>query len=286
MNLDQAVGSMLGLAVGDALGCTLEFTKRTPNDTLHTEIIGGGEFDMAVGSYTDDTCMAMALANSLIEKKCFDPQSIMSEFTFWYRDGKYAPSGKCDDIGITTSNALQHWETNKLYPYAGRTEINSSGNGGVMRLAPVVIWNRNLYDNAIVDAVRQSMLTHSSENCVRYAQVLGAILWKGKLEPDYIPGFQLCDLPPDNDWPDAGGDVMSAMKAAVWAVRGTSTFEDALIKAVNLGGDSDTVGAIAGQIAGRIYGASAFPKRWIDTLINEKEIRSLATQLFNNAPKH
>ena len=78
---------------------------------------------------------------------------------------------------------------------------------------------------------------------------------------------------------------MSAMKAAVWAVQGAVTFEDALVRAVNLGGDSDTVGAIAGQIAGRIYGASTFPKRWIKALINEKEIRSLATQLFNNAPK-
>ena len=285
MNLDQAMGSMLGLAIGDALGCTLEFTTRSSRDALHTEIIGGGPFGMAAGSYTDDTCMAMALANSLIERECFDPKAVMSEFTLWYRDGKYSPSGECDDIGMTTRNALQQWETNRSYPYAGLTEVNTSGNGGVMRLAPIVIWNRHMYDNAIVDSVRQSMLTHSSENCIRYAQMMGAILWKGKLNPDHIPSFHLCNLSPDDEWPEAGGDVMSAMRAAVWAVQGATTFEDALIRAVNLGGDSDTVGAIAGQIAGRLYGASLFPKRWLEALINEKEIRSLATQLFNTAPK-
>ena len=115
--------------------------------------------------------------------------------------------------------------------------------------------------------------------------MMGAILWKGKLSPDHIPSFHLCNLSPDDEWPEAGGDVMSAMRAAVWAVQGATTFEDALIRAVNLGGDSDTVGAIAGQIAGRIYGASSFPKRWLKALINEKEIRKLATQLFEKSPK-
>ena len=96
--------------------------------------------------------------------------------------------------------------------------------------------------------------------------------------------MEMCALAPSDNWPHAGGDVMSATKAAVWAVNGSSTFEEAVVKAVNLGGDSDTVGAIAGQMAGRIYGASSFPKRWLKALINEKEIRNLATQLFKNSP--
>lgn len=285
MNLDEAVGSFLGLAIGDALGCTLEFTNRTPNDRLHTEILGGGPFGVGKGSYTDDTCMAMALATSLLEENSFNALAIMNEFRLWYREGKYSPSGRCDDIGVTTSRAIQHWETNQAYPYSGRTEINTSGNGGVMRLAPIVIWNRHIYEDALVDAVRQSMLTHASENCVRYAQALAAILWNGSLDPEKVHGMDLCALASDENWPHAGGDVMSAVKAAVWAVRGAYSFEDAVIRAVNLGGDSDTVGAIAGQIAGRIFGASTFPARWIEALKNETEIRRLATALFNEAPK-
>ena len=82
MNLDQAIGSFLGLAIGDALGCTLEFTKRKPEDKMHTEIIGGGHFAVAPGSYTDDTCMAMAMATSLLKEKSFNAISIMQEFVF------------------------------------------------------------------------------------------------------------------------------------------------------------------------------------------------------------
>ena len=284
MNLDQAIGSFLGLAIGDALGCTLEFTKRKPEDKMHTEIIGGGPFAVAPGSYTDDTCMAMAMATSLLKEKSFNAISIMQEFVFWYRDGKYSPSGQCDDIGATTSQALRQWETSQSYPYSGRTEEDTSGNGGVMRLAPIIIWHRHIYENAMVDAVRQSLLTHASENCVRYAQALASILWNGSTDPKKVYGMEMCALAPSDNWPHAGGDVMSATKAAVWAVNGSSTFEEAVLKAVNLGGDSDTVGAIAGQIAGRIYGASSFPKRWLKALINEKEIRNLAIQLFKNSP--
>lgn len=284
MNLDEAVGSFLGLAIGDALGCTLEFTDRTPDDHLHTEILGGGPFGVEKGSYTDDTCMAMALATSLLEENTFNALAIMNEFRVWYREGKYSPSGRCDDIGMTTSLAIQHWEANQTHPYSGRTEINTSGNGGVMRLAPIVIWNRHVYENALVDAVRQSMLTHASENCVRYAQALAAILWSGSLDHTKVHGIGLCASAPNDNWPHAGGDVMSAVKAAVWAVRGATSFEDAVIRAVNLGGDSDTVGAIAGQIAGRVFGASTFPARWIEALKNATEIRRLATTLFNEAP--
>jgi len=285
MNLDQAIGSFLGLAIGDALGCTLEFTTRTPKDELHTEIIGGGPFAVAPGSYTDDTCMAMAMANSLLQENEFNALSIMSEFQVWYREGKYSPSGRCDDIGMTTSQAIQQWEINQSYPYSGRTEVDTSGNGGVMRLAPIIIWHRHTYEDALVDAVRQSLLTHASENCVRYAQALAAILWTGNIDPAKVHGMELCALPPNETWPNAGGDVMSAVKAAVWSVEGSSNFEEAIIRAVNLGGDSDTVGAIAGQIAGRIYGATQIPKRWTERLIGEENIRNLATRLFEEAPR-
>ena len=184
---------------------------------------------------------------------------------------------------MTTQSAIKRWEKNQDFPYAGRVESNTSGNGGVMRLAPVVIWNRLVYEDALVDAVRQSMLTHASEFCVRYAQALAAILWTGSTTTNYVSHSRMCEVPPDESWPHAGGDVMSATRAAVWAVDTTSNFEEALIKAVNLGGDSDTVGAITGQIAGRIYGVTAIPDRWLKKLKLREDIRSLAISLFNQS---
>ena len=284
ISISKAVGSFLGLAVGDALGSTLEFTKRTSSSPLHTEILGGGPFKISPGSHTDDTCMAMAMATSLLERNCFDPVHVMDEFLKWYKQGKYSPSGKCDDIGNTVKEALLTWDGDRLTPFCGRTEEYKSGNGGIMRLAPIIIWNRNSSQNALIYAVLQSMLTHSSEYCIQYAKLLASILWHGTLDPKVIEDLQLLDLPKGANWPTAGGDVMSSMKAAVWSIRTTATFEDAVIKAVNLGGDSDTVGAITGQIAGRIYGHEAIPNRWKDTLIAREQIETLASRLYEMAP--
>ena len=286
MRQDKARGTLLGLAVGDALGSTLEFSRPTPDSPLHTEIVGGGPFKISPGAHTDDTCMAMAMATSLLERNGFDPVHLMDEFIQWYRGGKYSVSGKCDDIGNTVKEALEKWERERVTPFCGNIENKASGNGAIMRLAPIVIWNRHSSQNALIYAVLQSMLTHSSALCIKYAKLLASILWNGTLDPRTIEDLNLVKLPEDETWPRyPWGDVMSSMKAAVWAVRTTTTFEDALIKAVNLGGDSDSVGAITGQIAGMIYGSVGIPGRWKDALIAGDQIEALAEDLFQNAPE-
>lgn len=282
MTLDQAKGALLGMAIGDALGTTLEFSKPTDDDVLHTEIIGGGPFALPAGTFTDDTSMAIAMATSMVNKRKFDPIDIQEEFWAWYLEGKHSPEGSCFDIGNATSNALNEWSCNFLKPYAGSVEADTSGNGGIMRLAPAVILNHRDRDNALTDAVRSSLLTHASDECVMYAQAMGKVLWQGNFEG-------VGDLPVptkfgDNGNPYSGGYVAETFSAASHAVMTTDSFEGAVVTAVNYRYDADTTGAVAGQIAGRFFGLSGIPQRWLDALLWRDKIEELATQLWEIAP--
>lgn len=286
MSLDQAKGMFVGLAVGDALGTTLEFSIPRKGDSLHTEIIGEGPFNLPPGTFTDDTSMAIALATSLINKKEFQPIDIMNEFSEWYHRGKHSPHGKCFDIGMTTLQALTKGEVDKLRPYCGSAAENSSGNGNIMRLAPIVIFNRSNYDNCLVDAVRQSMITHASNECCRVAQSMAAALYYGELS-NKIHGFEYSEIFTTDEYnqPHSGGYIRETYSAACWAIRETNCFEDALIKVVNLGFDADTTGAVTGQLAGRLYGLQGIPKRWLDKLKWRAQIEDMATNLYSIGQK-
>ena len=187
-------------------------------------IIGGGCFDLKAGTILT-TRVALALANSLL-KKCLDPVHLMDEFLAWYEDGKYSPTGDFIDIGITVKTALSRWKNDRYSPFCGPQGEYSSGNGSVMRLCPIIIWQRHSHENALVDAVIQSMLTHSSNNCIRHSQIFASVLWHGSLDTKIIDGLNMLLLPESETWPSANGDVMSSLKAAIWAVRTTSNFKE------------------------------------------------------------
>jgi ADP-ribosyl-[dinitrogen reductase] hydrolase len=128
-------GSLLGLAVGDALGTTLEFKPPGTFPPL-TDMVGGGPFHLEPGQWTDDTSMALCLAESLIERQGFDPVDQLERYLRWYRQGHLSSNGRCFDIGTTVQTALHRFEhTHK--PYCGPTDPMSAGNGSLMRLAPV-----------------------------------------------------------------------------------------------------------------------------------------------------
>ena len=132
---DRFLGCLVGLATGDALGTTLEFTPYEEAQTSPvTDIVGGGPFNLPVGCWTDDTSMALCIADSLIEKKDFDGFDIMSKFVKWYREGYNSSTGYCFDIGMTIARAIRHFETTKN-PYYN--DVNAAGNGVIMRLAPI-----------------------------------------------------------------------------------------------------------------------------------------------------
>ena len=286
INIDQAKGMLLGMAVGDALGTTLEFSQPSANDKLHTEMIGKGPFNLPAGTFTDDTSMGLAMASSLIDREEFDPIDVMQEFWKWYQDGKYSPEERCFDIGNTTRDGLNDWSSNYKKPYAGSVDTDSSGNGGIMRICPIIIWNRHSYENAMVDAVRSSMLTHASDKCIRYAQAMASVLWHGSLDDGamYKPELQEPENFGSNGNPFSGGYVAETFSAASYAVKTTSSFEDAIVQAVNYRYDADTTGAVAGQIAGSIYGMGGIPQRWLNTLLWREKIEDMAEQLWEMAP--
>ncbi len=290
--LDRARGCLLGLAVGDALGTTLEFSRR---DALprQTEMTGGGPFGLRPGEWTDDTAMTLALGESLVACNGFDAQDVMNRFVSWWSEGAYSCTGTCFDIGVTTAEALGSYRRTGD-PFAGPTAENTAGNGSLMRLASVPLFALGDADETARLAKEQSRLTHGApqaiEACAFFAGLLReAILGAGKaavLAPRAWEGHATVRAVAGGSWRGkdraairASGYVIHTLEAALWAVGRTESFEDALVLAVNLGEDADTVGAVTGQLAGALYGASAIPERWMRRLAWRERITRLAEAL-------
>ena len=289
---DRARGALLGLAAGDALGTTLEFRAR---DTFppHAEITGDGPFHLRPGQWTDDTSMALALADSLLAHPGFDPDDLMRRFLSWWRDGEYSCTGRCFDIGSQTGEALARYARDGN-PYAGSTDAEDAGNGSLMRLAPAAL--RHLHDPAAARrlAVDQSRTTHggaqATECCALFADMLReAVLGRPKAEvlaPRSWSGHPKVQAVAAGAWRglprgliQSTGYVIHTLEAALWALDGTDSFSEATVLAVNLGDDADTVGAVTGQLAGALYGMAGMPQRWLDLLAWQDRLRDAADAL-------
>jgi ADP-ribosylglycohydrolase len=298
---DRCVGALVGLAVGDALGTTLEFQPPgtfTPID----DMVGGGPFDLKPGEWTDDTSMALCLGESLLT--CgFDPHDQLWRYVRWFRDGLHSSNGRCVDIGNTVRAALLHFEAHGDPERAGRSDTMSAGNGSIMRLAPVAICYAADPKSAIHLAGESSRTTHAHAEPVdacRYlaALMLGALqgcpkaaLLADRFSP--VPGLWASrPLAAPIDAVAAGsfrrhqppricgsGYVAASLEAALWAFATTDTFADGALKAVNLGDDADTTGAVYGQLAGAHYGASAIPAPWRARLAKRDVIEAMALRL-------
>lgn len=293
---DRAIGSLLGLAVGDAVGTTLEFTARDSRSPL-TNMVGGGPFRLKPGQWTDDTAMALALADSLLAHDPLDPADLMGRFIAWRETGRYSCTGSCFDIGATVATALNRWKRTGD-PIAGSTHADSAGNGSLMRLAPVVI--RYFDDPGALDraAQLQSRTTHGAPEaiaaCTGFVHVLA----------DAIRGQPLSEIlrarqgpyPPAiaailagswrgkrRDQIKSTGYVVDTLEAAIWSVARTSNFRSAVLTAANLGEDADTTAAVAGQLAGAIYGLSAVPKGWLEALAWRERIEHAGQGLLRLA---
>jgi len=290
---DRAVGAMLGLAVGDAFGTTLEFSARDSKPRL-THIVGGGPFRLEPGQWTDDTSMALALMDSLLAHPELDEADLMRRFVAWHEQGEYSCTGTCFDIGVTTRAALSRFRQNG-HPFAGSAGPRSAGNGSLMRLAPVAI--RHWQDRGMLRdvAARQSRTTHGApeavDACIAFADMLA----------DAIEGRTRSQVMRSRDYPYAGriGEIMAgswrgkhrnairssgyvahSLEAALWCVGRTGTFFDAVLLAANLGEDADTTAAITGQLAGALYGVGAIPRDWLGMLAWSDRIAGCARLLL------
>jgi ADP-ribosylglycohydrolase len=269
------------------------------------DMVGGGAFGLEPGQWTDDTSMALCLAASLTEKG-WDPRDQMERYVRWWRDGYYSSTGECFDIGGATRAALSRFlQTGD--PFSGSEDPKTAGNGSLMRLAPVPMFYAATPEEAIERAAESSRTTHAAATAVdacRYFAGLLVSALRGApkeqlLEPFHAPcpGYwqqhslheEIAEVaggsfrrrePPEIQ---GAGFVVRSLEAALWAFDRAQSFEEAVLKAANLGCDADTTAAICGQIAGAHYGAAGIPKHWLAKLCMRKEIERLADALYERA---
>lgn len=299
--LDRAMGCLAGLAVGDALGTTLEFKRPGSFDPID-DIVGGGPFHLKPGQWTDDTSMALCLAESLLECDGFDLRDQADQYVHWWQEGHMSATGSCFDIGNTVSAALASFLRTGT-PESGSTSPHAAGNGSIMRLAPVPIYYKAAED-AVGRSEASSRSTHQAPACLDACRYLGGILWAlihgatkdEVLEPLYSPlGTLVLDDPAlravalgsfKEKQPPAirgTGYVVQSLEAALWAFYRSDNFRDGALLAVNLGDDADTTGAIYGQIAGACYGLQGIPGPWLEKLHQRELILDLAKRLYEAA---
>lgn len=296
-------GCLAGLAVGDAVGTTLEFKPPGSFEPI-TDMIGGGPFDLRPGQWTDDTSMALCLADSLVRTNQFDPLDQMQRYVRWWRHGYWSSTGECFDIGTATREALARFQKTGD-PIAGSTNPSTAGNGSLMRLAPVVMCHAYDPREAIHFAGESSRTTHGAQTtidaCRYFAGLLyGALHGHGKsqiLFPGYCPESGLWEEEPlcpeidrvargsflKLDPPDicGSGYVVRSLEAALWAFSCSESFREGCLMAANLGNDADTTAAIYGQIAGAYYGLEAIPPSWREQLHLSQKIIDLADRCYD-----
>ncbi|MES2663768.1 MAG: ADP-ribosylglycohydrolase family protein [Pseudomonadota bacterium] len=281
-------GTLLGLATGDALGTTYEFSEKG-SYVASENIVGGGPFNLEPGEWTDDTSMMYCLAFSLINKNGFDPKNQMDLYLSWRENGTFSSNGYCFDIGNTISQALTDFSISGN-PYSGKTGPEYAKNGSLMRLAPIPLFYYHDFDQAIYYAGESSKTTHGATACIDSCRfytglMLGALKGLSKdiiLNENFEPfvgcwkKYPLCEevkVVQQGSYKNksyhevfADGTAVNTMEAALWAFYNSSNFKDGAMLAVNLGDDADTVAAIYGMLAGAFYGEQNIPINWLSQL--------------------
>ena len=302
----QIQDGMLGLAVGDALGVPVEFRSR---ERLKQNPVTGmrayGTHNQPAGSWSDDTTMALCTLESLA--KGVDYDDIMERFYRWVDEGYMTPHGKLFDIGRTTLHALHLYSTGTSALECGGTDIRDNGNGSLMRILPAVFYLRREYGAACMEKPEAfalihnlSRLTHghpiSQIACGLYCDMANELMngktiaeaighaslikdsWYGMQEEfsPWLPKFDFVNAGILAALPEkairSSGYVVDTLQAALWCLITTDSYSQCVLKAVNLGDDTDTVGAVAGGLAGILYGTESIPKDWLDVLAKKEEI--------------
>ncbi len=176
---DRFRGALLGLAVGDAIGTTVEFKPPGTFEQV-TDMVGGGPFGLPAGAWTDDTSMALCLAESLIERQGFDPVDQLERYVRWYREGHLSSIGRCFDIGNATAAALQRFERTGE-PFPGDAAPEAAGNGALMRLAPVAMAFASDPVQAVERAAESARTTHGDPRSTDACRYFAALLVGGLL---------------------------------------------------------------------------------------------------------
>jgi ADP-ribosylglycohydrolase len=299
---DRFRGALLGLAVGDALGTTVEFSAPGSFAPL-TDIVGGGPFSLPAGAWTDDTSMALCLADSLLACGDNDTVDQLRRYARWWRDGHRSSIGRCFDIGNATRAALARFEATGE-PLPGDAFPDAGGNAPLMRLAPLpMAFADEPVETVVHRAALSARATHGMREAIDATRYLAALLHgalRGEsretllLRPPYAAELweaePLCDAvrvvaagsylevgPPAIE---GSGFAPRSLEAALWALSRHDDYRSAVLAAANLGDDADTTAAIAGQLGGALYGEGGIPARWREVVFEGAEISELADGLL------
>ena len=290
---NQYLGAIIGHAVGDAMGFPTEFSKREEllqNPVI--EMIDSPDVGQPAGSWSDDTAMVIATIDSFIQKKYFDYKDIMDKWVKWISKSEYTPTGVAFDIGRTCLKAIKKYCNGTAPLQCGSTSINENGNGSLMRILPVALYaySKKLDDTSIHKLTNEvSSLTHAHEvsrlGCYIYVQFIICLL-KGNTKHEAYKHIQDLDYRSFSidsinhyarilnnqiefqilDNIKSTGYIVDTLESAMWIFMNAQHYKEAIIASTNIGGDTDTIGAIVGSMAGIYYGFEDIPSSWLDKL--------------------
>lgn len=311
LKLERFRGSLLGLAIGDALGAPIEgFSRGTIPSIDGFKSYDGinRKHPIPSGAWTDDTSMALCLAESLIERKGFDPRDQMERYLSWMEDGHLSCHGPAFGIGTTVRGSLLRFKRNDSNPFCGPVDPLTAGNGCIMRLAPVALFYSGNPGNAIEKCAESSRTTHQAATAIDSCKYFGGLL-VGALRGDTRDEILSELYSPLGKWKpgelvkeveevgkgsfrrkseheiSGSGYVVDSLEAALWAFQNSNSFREGCLRAINLGDDADTTGAVFGQLAGAYYGESGIPLEWISNVMKREEIISFSEKLHTLSNK-
>ena len=297
---------LLGFAVADALGVPVEFkSRKILQKNPVTSMRGFGTYNQPAGTWSDDTSMTLATMESISRLKKIDYADIMENFSFWLETGAFTPFGKVFDCGMTCQRAIFNFST-KISPLeCGLSDDNSNGNGSLMRILPVVCYLYKIYgENFSADAMKKiheiSCLTHAHKRsqigCGIYSLIAVELLSGKNISESIQTGleksknfyadevelknysrlFQKNFKNLSEDEIKSSGYVVDTLEAALWCLLNTDNYKNLVLKAVNLGEDTDTVAAVAGGLAGIFYGVENIPSEWLEKLQNKDYLENIS----------
>ncbi|OUM68067.1 hypothetical protein PIROE2DRAFT_58353 [Piromyces sp. E2] len=303
--MDKIKDALYGFVVGDALGVPVEFTSRTYLKKYPvTEMKGYGSHKVPEGVWSDDTSMTLATMDSIVKNKTINYNDMADKFCLWLFNAEYTATNLVFDVGMTTRKALNDYVINKKDAInCGETDIYSNGNGSLMRILPIAFYcfYKEKSDEEILTIVKNtSCITHAHEisilGCYIYVQYVINLL-KGKNKKESYKIIQKLDysmfqnstqkvyeriIKKDisalvEEEIQSTGYVVSSLEASLWTILINDNLKDTILTAVNLGNDTDTIGAITGSLAGIIYSYDDIPKYWIEKIKNKEFLEKIIT---------
>lgn len=313
MNLENKLKSaILGLAIGDAVGVPYEFIPRIRMRLKPAyDMIGHGTHNKEAGTWSDDTSLTLCLLDSINDKN-INYNNIMDNFVLWYDKSLYTADGNVFDVGITTNESINNYKKGKSPTQSGLIDEYSNGNGSLMRILPIAFYIKKYFDCVLFESdeiiniiYNVSSLTHGHKRsliaCVIYTAIALNLIdninieeavnkalkdsysyYKNEKEINHYSRIFNNDFKnTDEDEIKSSGYVSDTLEASLWVLLNTSNYKDAVLKAVNLGYDTDTTAAVVGGLAGLYYGIDNIPNEWIDKLINKELIISICDKFLN-----